>query len=34
MMQKNIRFMPENPRTVPEHRQALSMNVHDDGIAT
>jgi len=34
MIQKNIRFMPEKPRTVPEHRQALSMKVHDDNVAT
>jgi len=34
MIQKNIRFMPENPKTVPERRQALSMKVHDDGITT
>lgn len=34
MIQKNIRFMPEKPRTVPEHRQALSMKVHDESVAT
>jgi hypothetical protein len=34
MIQKNIRFMPEKPRTVPKHRQALSIKVHDDSVAT
>jgi hypothetical protein len=33
MIQKNIRFMPEIPRTVPERRQTFSMKVLDDGIA-
>jgi len=26
--------MPGKPRTVPEQRQALSMKVHDDSVAT